>query len=529
MARLNLCLMMALASVNVSSTAAQADGCPAPLVELRNQINGSEVNRALLLAQQLPGGPAGVLGERALNHLIDANGGAIRFVQGVGSAPDADFVIAVDETVADAQRTATLSLRDQKGRSVLAPASFEFTSEQLLGDSLDILARRVTQPMVPLLPVLRDYQRRIREQENSAIYALLRVNPQQGTVEPAERLQLQLELVDCDEGNPPLPNRAVSLEHSGVGELDRTQVTTDADGKASVVFQSSDRGAADIVPVWAYDNTAGIPTVADADVAKIRVEPPFGFSRVSVSPLYQPESSEDMWYLGYLWVLTDELVDLDYPEDAIQQTREAPSPVCGSRMNQHEGGVAIPKGESLLWEPDGALDRQRAASLIQAVFDSARYARLHLNLSAHGEREAKWDEEDGSEVEATAAFDLILDIENPQQRDYALVVNPRGWRAVSQGAGEYALNVWMGGTGCEGSYSSGWNANLSGSDGEHQDRSGRGTRVTVKGDRHVEMVLRIQGAATAHGNKMESPYDGDAGIELDLELTVEPLPVGGNL
>jgi hypothetical protein len=28
---------------------------------------------------------------------------------------------------------------------------------------------------------------------------------------------------------------------------------------------------------------------------------------------------------------------------------------------------------------------------------------------------------------------------------------------------------------------------------------------------------------------MESPYGGDAGIELDLELTVEPLPVGGNL
>lgn len=83
MARIVLHVIAALLSLDIASVAAQADGCPAPLVEVRNQVNGSEVNRALLLRRQLP--PGGLLGERALNRVIDANGGSIRFVQGTSS------------------------------------------------------------------------------------------------------------------------------------------------------------------------------------------------------------------------------------------------------------------------------------------------------------------------------------------------------------------------------------------------------------------------------------------------------------
>ena len=46
--------------------------------------------------------------------------------------------------------------------------------------------------------------------------------------------------------------------------------------------------------------------------------------------------------------------------------------------------------------------------------------------------------------------------------------------------------------------------------------------MTVKGDRHVQLVARVTARATANGNKMYPPFDGDSEIELQLEITIEP-------
>jgi len=164
----------------------------------------------------------GVLSERAVNRLIDTNTGDIRFfVSGVGSVQDSDFQLVFEESIARSGYSVEYRLENNKWRVVLAPASTEFTDDHLLGDSLNALADRVIDPAVPLLPVIRAYQRRVREEEKSAIYASVSVAPKQGAVAPDENLSMTLQLIDCDEGNPPLPDRQMIVEFSGVGGLDR--------------------------------------------------------------------------------------------------------------------------------------------------------------------------------------------------------------------------------------------------------------------------------------------------------------------
>lgn len=146
-----------------------------------------------------------------------------------------------------------------------------------------------------------------------------------------------------------------------------------------------------------------------------------------------------------------------------------------------------------------------------------------MSVGAHGELEGHWDEENGSEVEAAAGADFVVDVENREELDYILTIKPRELRASSSGAAEYVVSIYLNGTGCDRNYSMPWHVNFSGADGSKENRSERGARLTVNGDCHVQLIARVTAVATAHGNKMYPPFDGDSEIELQLEIAIESL------
>lgn len=503
-------------------TAAQVEGCPTPIVAVRNRVEGADKNRSVQLNRPLAGS-GGLLNEWALGRIIEANRGEIRFVETIRSGMDSDFVLTLNETVVDTAARSTLTLADQKGRAVLGDHSVSFTRGELDGEVFDALVERLVAPVVPLLPVLRSYQRDVRERERSAIYALARMTPLTSTIAPDEAREVTVSLVDCDSGNPPLAGREVLLHLDGVGGLDRARLVTDSEGQGTVRFRSHDRGSADITPEWSYENTVGTRTVADAEIAVIRVGSPVGFTRMSVNPRFQPQSDEDAWYLGEVWVLADEQVELHYPAGALSRARPARSAVCDASFEAGAGGREIRRGAEGRWGPEGRSGSQQARSQIVASFESESVVRLQITLESHGRPESAWDEEDGSEIWANAVLDWVVDIRDPEKIGYVLSLFPETLRASSSGMAEYDAHLSVEARGCTGRHNLPWSANLSGSDGRRVNRGGRGASVTIEGDPHVQVVLSLSIRVSANGGKMEAPFHGDGEFVLDLELRIEPL------
>jgi hypothetical protein len=506
-----------------AAAAGQGDACPAPVVELRSLVNGAAKNRAVQLGSPLPPG-AGFVNDAAINRIVEANRSDVRFYEAAASAPDVDFILTLEEVIDWPRGTVTMRLEDTKGRSVLATAGIPFTQDEAMGQGNQALVSRVADPAIPLLPVIRDYQRRVRDREGSAIYARIRATPARHTLAPTEPLRVEFALVDCDEGNPPLPGRAVTVTPSGVGGIDRTAITTDDQGLGSVVFESAERGVAELFPEWRYENTAGLQTVADADLVSITVQPPFGFSRVRLVPTFQPLSSADAWYLGNLWVLADGEVDRNFPDAATHGARTAQSPACNLQLPLGAGGIVVPGGGQRRWEPEGSSGSQRAAAVIEAGFDSTQSVHLQVALSAHGKPEATWEEEGGSEVSAGASFELVVDIENPEESDYDLVVTPRSLQGTTSGSGAVMVSIVLDARGCRGHHLTEWAVNMEAAEGRTRSRRARGTRLTINGDPHVQAAFNVSATAGAAGQKLEAPFAGDAELELELEVTVVPVP-----
>ena len=133
-------------------------------------------------------------------------------------------------------------------------------------------------------------------------------------------------------------------------------------------------------------------------------------------------------------------------------------------------------GDMRQWTPTGATGKQNAGTIIEAAFVNPLSASLQMSLRAHGELEAHWDEEAGSEVEASAGVDFVVDVENREELDYILTIKPRELRASSSGAAKYVVSIFLSGTGCDRDYSIPWYVNFSGADGSKENRSERGAR-----------------------------------------------------
>jgi len=65
---------------------------------------------------------------------------------------------------------------------------------------------------------------------------------------------------------------------------------------------------------------AGIPTAADADAAAINVQQ-LRISKVSIGPACYLDCDGEAPRLGNIWVLSDDFVDLNYPEGTLPEGR----------------------------------------------------------------------------------------------------------------------------------------------------------------------------------------------------------------
>lgn len=226
-----------------------ADPCPPPVVQ---RVHG-------------PTG-GGMAAEAALNTTVDLDRHSVRFVEflptgrGAGAVGD-EYTLAAEQT----RESVNLTLTDPRGRLVAG------TSAPLGGRSEAEAGGEAARSLSPLLPKIREHQRRVREEERSAISARIRVSPSDAVVQRDERLELALELIDCDD--TPLARAPVEFEHSGVGRVEPASVRTDDAGRAVFSFESGQTGSATVAGHWRHENTEGVPVVALPELpAAIRVE-----------------------------------------------------------------------------------------------------------------------------------------------------------------------------------------------------------------------------------------------------------------
>ncbi len=515
--------LLVLAAAFPSRAPAQEDVCSPPIVRIRTLVNGVDRYRSLILGGQPPAG-AGAVSDRALDRIIQANRREVRFVEGIASAPDADFVLSLEETVSEGgtEFEAVLRLQDLKGREVLSSGPVAYTLDEAMGEGLEAVAGRLAGPAMRLLPAIRAHQRRIREQEKSAIHAAIRAEPSRAVVAPGEKLIVTFTLFDCDQGNPPLPNRPVTVDHRGVGRVDRNRVLTDDQGRAKVGFVSGRPGEAELIPAWIYENTSGLRTGTDGGIARVTVRHPFGLRRVRLIPMAPPSVGEG-YVLGGLWILADEEVDRTFPDRPAPEVGPGRNPACPGSLPRGSGGIGVPKGGDREWKREGRSGRQATSARVAAGFQGPESARLELSLTARGAPEADWDEEAGSEVSASVSLEWVVDIENPDELDYELAVTPR-LEADSSGSGGYNLVIAADAQGCRGPYGPFWGVEFQGDGGEDLPLSVGGGKLVVTGDPHVQAVFRVEAGAGAGGNRMAEPFSGDAKLTLGLDLSLTPLP-----
>jgi hypothetical protein len=525
--------------------AQEGDTCPAPKVEVRNRVSGERYRPAGGLGFE-PGSPgeemlAGVH-EAVINELIEANRDDVRFFEGFGAgSPDVDFVLTADGvTTGDPVApggwllTSTLGLADVKGRAVRPNSSVDYTAADLPAERAGIVDR-IADPFRPMLRLIREHQVRIREREGGAIYATAALRPERAEVAQEEELTLTLELYDCGPGSRvPLADREVRLEHSGVGRLDRTTVTTDAGGTAEVVFVSREPGTAEVVAVWPYENTEGRALTADGGIATIRVGPGLALN-VALGPGYHPDDRSRTWYGGGVYVLAEEEVDRYLPDGGAPVFEEYAPPGCRAGVKWKRGGTPVPRDRAERWEDESTIGPQLSRVRIAARMDTLTAAEVRVQVSGHAEAKAEWHEEEGSQTESFAAFDLIVEVENPGRQDYILTV---GWPTLTteaDGATDYSVRILADAAGCEKGdpdvdlmLVDRAHDYVQGSSGGRRGRSGGSRAIRVRGDRAAQFVFRVFAVITTWSGKLHPPYTGTGAVDLVLRVEATPIPPQGS-
>jgi len=141
------------------------------------------------------------------------------------------------------------------------------------------------------------------------------------------------------------------------------------------VFLSSEQGAAELLPEWRYENTSGTPTVAVSYSATIDVQQ-LRFRNVSIGHQYHPDYDDDEPYFGYVWVLSDDLVEVIYPERTLPKPRQAKSVICQNGKSFRYGDIGVPVDGTRRWTPTGVTGKQNAWAVIEADIVNPQSASL---------------------------------------------------------------------------------------------------------------------------------------------------------
>ncbi|RMD71688.1 MAG: hypothetical protein D6818_07520, partial [Bacteroidetes bacterium] len=504
----------------------QEDGCPIPVVEIRNQLNGKLYRPPGFLGFEQ--GNAGeefvtAVHDMALNKIVEANRHNVRFKENITSNPlDADFILTLDgSATADSTTqgvwhgTSSATLVDRVGRVVVPTRTIHYTTNEPL--------ERVAEQLVPafrkLLRTIRRHQVEVRQQTNSAIYAELEFDPAEAVIAQGESIELVLTLHDCGpDEQVPLPDREVELDLSGVGDIDRTRVRTDADGKARVRFQSDQNGLAEVTAWWVYDNTEG-RRLSAGNVATIRVEA-LPELKISIAPT-QKEGRK--YFMGIVEALAeDHIIEYLQVDGGPLRKSDWPPPECINARRWQAGGTRIESGTTKVFEKKAKVGPQQSRIRIEVQQPEFYAATVHALVYAHAEPEQGWEEEDGSNTYSHAVFDLLVDVENPSETDYDLWVRWPQLSYACEGAVEYQIEIFGKGMGCRQGpirpLTSLASLRYAYYDSEATDLPSpgtrRSTRFRVRGEQQAQFEFRVNMRTEAYGGIMEPPYSGTCPLEL---------------
>ena len=216
------------------------------------------------------------LAEISVNELTQRNMGSVRFLSFLHPALAAsnlwgDEYLLVGVSTEDGAEihAVTLTVTDAKGRVVRSADASESADGRNPLELDRELAERVSSALTPLREFIRSHQRRIREQEPVAIAAIVTPDPLEFSVDIGEERLVRFELLDCD--GYVLSERSVEIDVRGVGTVDVTDVTTDADGVGEFTYVSDEAGEATILLVHPYERPEGSMGVADGGIVSATV------------------------------------------------------------------------------------------------------------------------------------------------------------------------------------------------------------------------------------------------------------------
>ncbi|MFP4015709.1 MAG: hypothetical protein ACLFUI_01640 [Halanaerobiales bacterium] len=214
--------------------------------------------------------------ELAINETIELNREDVNFVNLTDSdkqSPELmgnEYELTVEANQEDAGiAIIKMTLIDPKERGVHQVKVEESMDGWDVVDLEKHLSQAAAQQMTPMLEIIREHQRKIREEENSAINARVECEENVFTVGVNQELTVEFKLVDCD--NYILSERPIIIEHEGVGTVTPLELKTDENGLGYVLFKSETSGNAEIEILYRYENTDGMLLQAE-ELVKINVQ-----------------------------------------------------------------------------------------------------------------------------------------------------------------------------------------------------------------------------------------------------------------
>ncbi len=221
-------LLVLAATLARPAVAQTSDDCPAPKVGVVNATSAGDARSPQHA-------------EAIINDAIESNKGSVRFFQSFkGGAIDVDYTLTVTGGTGDDGAGSSASLDDQKGRNVASGS----------GAAADLASQ-----LSPMLDKIRDHQRRIRDQEKSAIAPEMTLSPRDTKIKVGETASITIEIVDCD-GETLV--REVRVQLKGSGDLTPRKLQS-AD---AAQYKSAEPGIARVTGIWKYENVAGLTNVA---------------------------------------------------------------------------------------------------------------------------------------------------------------------------------------------------------------------------------------------------------------------------
>jgi len=190
---------------------------------------------------------APALASMALDALLDANAGEVRFVS-ASEAPvqtgslDEAYLLEVEVAEPDAARPSlALQLTDPRGARVVRAAASGDPDAMDAADLERALALQVASDLTPLRAWIRAHQRTLRDaHEGIAIAAHLHATPGALTLAPGDAATVALDVIDCD--GTPLAGREVLVAVRGVGRVEPAVLVSDATGSAGFGYVSEIAG-----------------------------------------------------------------------------------------------------------------------------------------------------------------------------------------------------------------------------------------------------------------------------------------------